>query len=372
MTGDPRHRRSQLVDSMTLVEVPERAIRRITGLLVLCLGAIGVVSTLSQDGPPTGWQSAVVGAVCATTIPVGLFIARTPVNLGWRRQQTPRGKTLTIAFVAYADLGIGAVLLTFSDREGALYGTALFAIIGVYAGYFAPRRYVTAHIVYTSIFITALAWLTWRQGGHDAAGIAARWMVSILSANCAMGLLHNFTNGVQKALDTQLDNAIRDPLTGLLNRRGLESWAEWTLLNQRDPIAFVVLDLDHFKAVNDEHGHSAGDSVLVLVGTRLRGILGEEATIARTGGEEFALVLPEDLENSLLIADRIRLEVHHPDDAIPVTVSVGVAVLPNVTSLRSDPVTALNEGLRRADTALFHAKHAGRNQVRRLPPTNPE
>lgn len=301
--------------------------------------------------------------ICASTIPVALFIAGTPLRLGWLSQLTRTSQLFTVWFVLYADLGIGLVLLTLSNREAALYGTALFAIVGVYAGYFAPRRYVTAHVVGTSVVITAMAWLTWRAGDHDAAGVFARWMVSILIAHCGLGMLRNFASGVQKALDTQLQDATHDPLTGLLNRRGLDSWAERSLSSPVHCVGFVILDLDHFKSVNDHHGHSAGDAVLVLVGSRLRHMLDDDATIARTGGEEFALVLAADLARSVEVANTMRLALFDPDDDIPVTVSVGVSWLEVTDDARADPVDALKEGLRRADIAMFQAKKAGRNQV---------
>jgi hypothetical protein len=79
----------------------------------------------------------------------------------------------------------------------------LFAIIGVYAGTFTNRRTVLAHMAFISISSTVQAWLTWRQGHQDAAGVVARWMVSVLSANCTVGMLSGFTRGVQKAPDTQ-------------------------------------------------------------------------------------------------------------------------------------------------------------------------
>ncbi|BBY26944.1 GGDEF domain-containing protein [Mycolicibacterium sediminis] len=352
---------------MTLVEVPERFIRRTTALLVLCIGAIGLVTTFTAEGPHPGWQRVVVTAVCASTIPVGLFVAWTPLHLRWRRQLSRRGQLFTVAFVVYADVGIGAVLLTFADREGALYGTALFAVVGVYAGYFAPRRYVTAHVVGTSVFITVMAWLTWRQGQHDAAGVLARWMVSMLSANCALGILRNFTSRVQDALDAQFEDATHDPLTGLLNRRGLDSWAERALDPAMRPVGFVILDLDNFKSINDEYGHEAGDRVLVLVASRLRNTLGDDATIARTGGEEFALVLAADLDHCTRVAHAVRVALHDEDDDIPVTVSAGVSALATTETGHRDPVDALKDGLRRADVAMFEAKDAGRNQVRAFP-----
>lgn len=348
---------------MTLVAVPERTIRLTTAALVLSFGAIGLMATLSASGPPDGWQHIAVTTVCATTIPVAVFLATTRLNLSWRRQLTRHGRLMTIAFVGYADVGLSAVLLTLSDREGALYGTALFAVVGVYAGYFAPRRMVTAHVVYTSLFITMMAWLTWLSGGHDAAAVAARWMVSLLSANCALVILKGFTSGVQRALDAQFTNATHDPLTGSLNRRGLDTWAVRSLGDRSHAVGFVILDVDDFKSVNDRYGHHAGDDVLELVASRLRGLLGNRAIIARIGGEEFALVLEADVDAAVDVARTVLAALHDTDDPVPITVSIGVSSIPASEIQRSDARDVLAEGLRRADLAMFQAKHEGRNRV---------
>jgi diguanylate cyclase (GGDEF)-like protein len=351
------------------VEVPSRFIRVSTAILVPCFAATGLVEALSPQGPHSTTRLIIVGLVLATTIPVAALMVRPRMWLiGWQ-QPNRRGQLVTMAFIGYSDLGIAAVLFTFVDHEAAMYGTALFAIIGVYAGQFTNPRTVIVHVAITSVTITALAWLTWQQGHHDAAGIAARWMVSMLSANATLLMLSGFIRGVQKALDTQLDHATRDPLTKLLNRRGLEVRAEQLLQTRSQPIGFVVLDLDNFKSVNDSHGHNVGDMVLVLVGTRLRHVLGPEATIARIGGEEFAVVLDKSREDILDAAHAIRIALHNPHDDVPVTVSVGISTLTIDDDARVDPVNVLSEGLRRADIALYDAKRAGRDRVHAYDPT---
>ncbi len=113
---------------------------------------------------------------------------------------------------------------------------------------FTPRLVVIGHVVFTSIAITALAVLTWRQGRYDTAAVVARLLTVLLAANSTLMILNAFTRGVQKSFDTQLDNATRDPLTGLLNRRGLELWAEQLLRSHPTRVDFILVDLDHFKA----------------------------------------------------------------------------------------------------------------------------
>jgi diguanylate cyclase (GGDEF)-like protein len=346
-----------------LVDMPERSIRLTTAVLVPCFAVIGLIAAQSPGGPHTVPRLVLLGLIDATTIPVCLFVARTRLGKLWWREPTGAGQVLTTAFVGYADIGMAAVLFLFIDFEGALYGTALFAIIGVYAGHFTNRLTVIAHVVFTSVVITVLGWLTWRQGTHDTAGAIAKWLVSMLSVNCTLGMLSGFSRGVQRALDTQLDNAARDPLTGLLNRRGLAMWSEQLLDNHSHTVGFVIADLDRFKSVNDRHGHATGDAVLVLASKRLQSVLDADVAIARTGGEEFAVVVAATCEQIVDIAETIRAALHDRHDDIPVTVSVGVSTMSADDPIRGQACDALTAGLRHADIALYDAKRLGRNRV---------
>ncbi|MGA2828297.1 MAG: GGDEF domain-containing protein [Streptosporangiaceae bacterium] len=126
------------------------------------------------------------------------------------------------------------------------------------------------------------------------------------------------------------------------------------------PLALLLLDLDHFKQVNDQYGHAAGDQVLAGVGTALRSVLRARDFAGRNGGEEFAVLLPDtDIAAALEIAERIRVaiaEVTLPGTDVPVTVSIGVAGFPGHAS-------TLERLDRLADAALYVAKRQGRNRV---------
>ncbi|MCV7228356.1 GGDEF domain-containing protein [Mycolicibacterium komossense] len=324
---------------------------------------------MSIEGPHSLTRRFIVIAIYATTIPVSSLIFRTRLDRLWRLRHTDRRHMLPRAFVCYGDIGLGAALFTFTDAEAAMYGAALFAIIGIYAATFASKREVIAHAVFVTLIVTVLAALTWRQGHHDAAGVVARWIVSVLCANSTLGMLHGFTRGVQCALNTQLDNATCDPLTGLLNRRGLALWSEQLLgMSPSLDVGFIVVDLDHFKAINDNHGHETGDAVLCLVGDQLRRVAGATATIARSGGDEFVLLIAGPPDVNVSVANAIRVAVADGVDGQRVTASVGVASLEAAEILRVASTDALGEGLRRADIAMYEAKQAGRNQVRTYTP----
>ena len=176
--------------------------------------------------------------------------------------------------------------------------------------------------------------------------------------------------GNMKSRDALREQSIRDPLTGLYNRRYLEESLKRELLRavrmtrRRSGLAVLMIDVDHFKRFNDEHGHEAGDLVLGAIGSRLRRVVRASDIASRFGGEEFVVVLPEVTPARALVrAEQIRAAVearrlvHFGAPLPPVTVSIGVAMYPQ----HGDSVEAL---LRAADLALYGAKRDGRNQVR--------
>lgn len=161
----------------------------------------------------------------------------------------------------------------------------------------------------------------------------------------------------------------RDSLTGLFNR--------WYVVEKLDseisraqrhnsPMAVLLLDIDHFKRVNDSYGHGAGDQVLQSVGKVLRDSCRVYDVPARFGGEEFCVVLPETLmENTTVVAERIRrrlaaTEIAVDGESIVVTASIGIA---GVDSAPSEGLLSPGALLERADRALYSAKHRGRNRV---------
>ena len=171
----------------------------------------------------------------------------------------------------------------------------------------------------------------------------------------------------RKVLETELEQmATRDPLTGLLNRREMSRVLDEELQRARRyqrPMAVLWVDFDHFKDVNDTYGHAAGDSVLRSISRLLLGSVRSVDSIGRFGGEEFVIVLPEmDLEEAQETAERLRRKVaEEPQplgngEAVPLTISVGVAVYPDHGQTASTLCAA-------ADKAMYLAKDRGRNCV---------
>jgi len=178
-----------------------------------------------------------------------------------------------------------------------------------------------------------------------------------------------FVDGSRRTLQSGIELAARDPLTGLYNRRYAVPRLGTMLQRARDrrlPLALMALDLDRFKAVNDTHGHAAGDAVLVEVAKRLSGALRGRDLLARSGGEEFWIAMPDTgAAEAATAAQALCQLVRANPVALPgggglirVTISIGVAV-----STGADRADTLDGLLDRADSALYAAKAAGRDKV---------
>ena len=161
-----------------------------------------------------------------------------------------------------------------------------------------------------------------------------------------------------------------DPLTGLANRRRFMMVLEHAFghsLRAAIPLSLVMLDIDHFKKINDTYGHQGGDEVLVAVAGLLRPEPGDDILAARYGGEEFALILPDTaLETAGRGAERLRRQIENLTfsghlSSLHLTASFGVAALPHPA------ITTMDQLIREADKALYRAKHGGRNRVEILP-----
>lgn len=181
-------------------------------------------------------------------------------------------------------------------------------------------------------------------------------MLGQFAAHAALALRNSWLlQQVQRLAET-------DGLTGLANRRTFQSTLERELsraARSGEPVTLVMVDVDHFKALNDKHGHQAGDEVLKLVAQVLASACRDFDTAARYGGEEFAVILPScSSSESLVVAERLRASIAEIETVAGVTASAGVATFP--------AHAADSEGLiKAADEALYESKRAGRNRVTR-------
>lgn len=176
-----------------------------------------------------------------------------------------------------------------------------------------------------------------------------------------------FQERLRSSYEISLSMALTDGLTGLYNRRYLEVHLEKLLKKNREDrkhLAVLLMDIDHFKSVNDTYGHGVGDEVLKVFAERLKGKLRSIDTVARYGGEEFVVILPDvSVERAYRVAERLRLGIANdpfkcsaPGGLLKVTASFGGAII------GAEEENVL-KALERADKCLYEAKEGGRNCV---------
>jgi diguanylate cyclase (GGDEF)-like protein len=369
-------------------------------LLTLLIGAVLLVVARAL---PADYRSSLNWWVLATLLQPAGFVL-----LSLRDQVSPwisvviANTCIALAFAAYA-----SSLLRFyrlPPRPVLLGGLSLLAVVisvrwGVLQPLFTERLIAISAVM--SVMLGYCAWVLYRRAEargplrHVAGGafsVAAAIMAyravilvfhpdqvttifqlthvqlltyavgAVLPVVATVGFLLLCTERSQR----ELERAARvDYLTGSYNRRAIEELGAQALAAARRhgmPLAVLVLDIDHFKRINDELGHAAGDQALVQAVHRLRDGLRTEDVLGRLGGEEFILLLPNtDSASAVSAGERIRqafsgLPLRLGDDARTVTLSIGVAVLAPADRLFS-------QLLQRADRAMYAAKNAGRDLV---------
>ena len=161
--------------------------------------------------------------------------------------------------------------------------------------------------------------------------------------------------------------SLRDPMTGLYNRRYMEDTLDRFISlahRQNQPTSVLMIDLDNFKVLNDEHGHAKGDAVLKDVAAQVVGALRPSDVVCRYGGEELLVILPDcGVDDAMMRAEQVRARIELLSDqhGCNVAASIGVASLPDSAKSASDLLSA-------SDQALYDAKAAGKNQVLAAPP----
>ncbi len=208
----------------------------------------------------------------------------------------------------------------------------------------------------------------WREGRPDPFWLAFAGLLPPALAAPMVAYLLELLRRLHRAKGQLEELARRDGLTGLLNRTAFFAAADAMLREARatrTPLTLLVIDADHFKAINDGYGHAAGDQALRTIAATLRAATRQSDLVGRIGGEEFAVLLHAAEPNEAgLVADRIvgavRLaDFRRGDRRVPLSVSVGIAQL--------EPGLDLDGLFARADAALYAAKEAGRGRSRAAP-----
>jgi diguanylate cyclase (GGDEF)-like protein len=353
------------------------------GFIIACLVAGGCAATASGllllfDGRPllASW----IGWFAADTL--GLLIMTPLLMIGrdllrdreWARRDWPQGATIlgvvaAVACLVFGQTGLPLLFLLFPpllfatyrlSGLGAAASTLIVALIGSYATLHGRGPVALTNLVLEDriLFFQAFLAVSFLTVLPAAALLAERDML----ARAARASDERLREAAQAAAAYASRLAATDELTGLANRREFMRRLEEEYVRASGygtPLALAIFDIDHFKHVNDRHGHGGGDAVLRAIAASAIGVVRAGDLVARLGGEEFAVLMPgapADAARSL--SERLRLTVEHLRCAedIAVTVSVGLAMFRAGMSA--------DELLVAADRALYAAKADGRNLLR--------
>jgi diguanylate cyclase (GGDEF)-like protein len=262
------------------------------------------------------------------------------------------------AIVMAGVLAVSAAVYFNGERLGGppAFNEFFYVWPAFYIGYFFKPRGIAASVALIGAAYAGVL----NAIGATGESAFTRWIVTLSVVAGAAVALHILRRHIDRLLRQLRDTARTDALTQLLNRRGFEERFELELERARrtgDPLTLLVGDLDRYTDLNDRFGHAAGDATLATVARTLGATARTIDTVARVGGEEFALLLPAtNAEGGLEAAERLRTSVARSvgNDGAPLTISFGVA---EVGHAEETPPSLMHA----ADTALYAAKAAGRN-----------
>ena len=361
--GIPR-RFERARDIIVFVAVAAASAMIAATIAVLSMSAVGLVSWPEfLPNWRTWWQGDVAGIIIVT-----------PLILSWRlRRAAPWSRQKKLEAAGLGVLLLAASFLIFSEAAGELQTFALLPFM-IWAALRFSQRVVTtatAGVCAIAVYCTLdglgpFALTSLNESLLLLLAFISTIVVTTLVLSAVITERRQAMHALEQALAGVREEALTDPLTGLYNRRYLWEFLrrEWVRARRRgQPLSVIMLDLDHFKRINDSFGHQAGDYVLAAVAALLRNQIRASDIVCRYGGEEFALVLPEaSYERVRQRAEEIRsaikqLELWHQGVALgSITASLGIAQFPDHADGPDALVTA-------ADAALYQAKSAGRDRA---------
>lgn len=316
-------------------------------LLMIGIARLQRALEVLADPAPPAWHH-LVAAACA-------WLTIIPFTLIWPSIH---------ARVIIISIGLGGSLAFLAWR--------IYRIPGLWS-YRSARALMTVALVGTAVLVMRAWFEAWgieekldyyTSTSIDVASYAYYGVGPLLLTLAFLMLLND------RAFAELERQASLDPLTGIFNRRNFERQAR-RLLNSaaqhQQNLALLLIDADHFKSVNDQHGHQVGDEALRVIVRALQSQLRGDDLLARHGGEEFVVLLKaQDADAACAVAERLRLAVaeakfSHAGVQVPLRISIGVAY----AGIHGDQVTqSMQQLIRRADSALYLAKREGRDRCR--------
>jgi len=281
--------------------------------------------------------------------------------------------------VAFTYLLFGAVICIFDQLITAAITPYLIANIAVAIGIILkpqisliiyPFVYLLFYLIVPSTQTDSELLLSVRVNAITAAAIGLALSLIIWRTNIINIIQNNLISRQKEELEkknTQLENLVRtDMLTGLYNRMRFTEFVEMEAARTKrtgENSSLIFMDLDNFKKVNDNYGHPSGDTVLKWIAGVIKGQLRSTDILARFGGEEFAILLPDtSVEGACIVAEKVRSAIENCSfpgkmEDLKMTASFGVA------PLKTDEVDSFNTAYKNADAALYRAKQGGRNRI---------
>lgn len=308
-------------------------------------GLLSLAFIFLQGIASQGWsESGMLAFWCCTALAYNILVCRRPFGNG------PWDIIINLLFAAAITL------------EGTRFSAVLFQLLLARI----CLRVSAAKVPRVTLLLAALYLLTaWRAAAADMWRLGYEMLVlSLIGAMACYWrlVLQRNRDNVQKMRELTISNdsiqrkALTDELTGLYNFRAYQEQC-----GKVGPYALLVLDIDHFKKINDTHGHEFGNKVLVRLGGIIRHSLRKSDLAFRYGGEEFVILLPgADAALATQVAERLRCQIEgcrfsNRGATVPVTVSIGIAL--------NAGGAAEHEVFEQADSALYQAKRSGRNRV---------
>ncbi|MGW4364600.1 diguanylate cyclase [Nocardia takedensis] len=265
-------------------------------------------------------------------------------------------KVESLVLIGTADFLFVALFMTCADRVYGAMGAILLVVTGSYLGFFHTARVLAVHAAWSAVSVIVLSVRIATGGGDVRLAVAVCLLLLAGVVGCLPAL--QFLSWLLRT------ESMSDPLTEVLNRRGLETRLGRLVTEGFPAICVMTFDLDRFKSVNDTWGHRVGDTVLIRTARGLREAAGASALVARTGGEEFVVAAPIQAVAAQAEAERLRRAVATTtsESDVEVTASVGVAVF-DASRCPECPRPTPDLLLQSADAAMYRAKEAGGNLV---------